>query len=86
MTDESDKHDVIDTDCLEAFDHLYAYLNGELHNEFTLSKIEHHLSHCKSCFSRAQMERELNTRIKEAGASKTPDALKTRLKKLIKDF
>ena len=60
MTDKTDKPDVVDSDCLEAFDHLYAYLNGELHDRLTLAKIEHHLGHCKSCFSRAQMERELN--------------------------
>jgi anti-sigma factor (TIGR02949 family) len=86
MTNESDKHDVIDSDCLEAFDHLYAYLNGELHDERSRAKIEHHLSHCKSCFSRAQMESELNERIKKAGKSKTPDSLQQRLRNLIKDF
>jgi anti-sigma factor (TIGR02949 family) len=86
MTNESDKHDVIDTDCLEAFVHLYAYLNGELHDKPTLAKIEHHLGHCKSCFSRAQMERELNERLKKTGKSTAPEALQKRLRELIKDF
>lgn len=86
MTNETDKHDVMDSDCLEAFDHLYAYLNGELKDKIELQKIEHHLDHCKSCFSRAQMERELNERIKKSGKDKTPEALKNRLRAIIKDF
>lgn len=86
MTDKSDKHDVVDSDCLEAFDHLYAYLNGEIEDKLTLSKIEHHLAHCRSCFSRAQMERELNERIKQTGKEKTPESLQKRLRDLIKDI
>ena len=86
MTDKTDKPDVVDSDCLEAFDHLYAYINGELNDENTLAKIEHHLGHCKSCFSRAQMERELNDRIKKSGKDKTPESLKNRLRDLMDDI
>lgn len=86
MTNESDKYKVVDSDCLEAFDHLYAYLNGELKDEVTLAKIEHHLGHCKSCFSRAQMERELNERMKKSGKDKAPETLKKRLDDLIDDL
>lgn len=86
MTNESDKHDIADSDCLEAFDHLYAYLNNELDNEETIAKMEHHLQHCRSCFSRAQMERELNERLKNTGKDKTPETLQKRLRKLINDF
>jgi anti-sigma factor (TIGR02949 family) len=86
MTNESDKHDAVDSDCLEAFDHLYAYLNDEIEDEHILSRIEHHLGHCKSCFSRAQMERELNERIKNSGKDKTPESLQKRLRNLIDDF
>lgn len=86
MTNNADKTEVIDSDCLEAFDHLYAYLNGELKDEVTLAKIEHHLGHCKSCFSRAQMERELNERMKKSGKDKAPETLKKRLDDLIDDL
>ena len=86
MTNESDKPEVNEIDCLEAFDHLYAYLNNEISDPVDLANIEHHLSHCKSCFSRAQMERELNQRIKETGKSEIPTTLKTRLNKLIDDL
>lgn len=86
MKEPSDKHTGIDDDCLEAFDHLYAYLNGEITDKLTREKLEHHLSHCKSCFSRAQMERELNARIKQSGMEKTPETLQKRLRELIKDL
>ena len=86
LTKPENNSEVIDTDCLEAFDHLYAYLNNEIEDEATLAKVEHHLSHCKSCFSRAQMERELNERIKKTGKDKTPEKLKNRLSQLIDDL
>ena len=86
MTNESDKDHVVDSDCLEAFDHLYAYLNGELDNEEAIQKIEHHLAHCRSCFSRAQMERELNERMKKTGKDKTPEGLQKRLRNLMNEF
>lgn len=86
MTNETDKDKVVDSDCLEAFDHLYAYLNGELKDSETLAKIEHHLGHCKSCFSRAQMERQLNERLKNSGKQKAPESLQKRLRNLLDDF
>ena len=86
MVDKSDKQSVVDSDCLEAFDHLYAYLSGELKDEATRAKMEHHLGHCKSCFSRAQMERQLNERIKQSGKDKTPESLQKRLRNLMDDF
>ena len=87
MTDKSDHHDEIaQSDCLEAFDHLYAYIIGELDDIDTLAKIEHHLGHCRSCFSRAEMERQLNDRIKQTKDDQTPETLKNRLKDLMDSF
>jgi len=86
MTNESDHHEITDSDCLESFDHLYAYLNGELTDKLALAKIEHHLAHCRSCYSRAQMERQLNNRIKQTGKDKPPSSLQKRLRDLMKDF
>jgi len=85
MNDESDKLQIDDNDCLEAMDHLYAYLSGELDDHITSSRIEHHLSHCKSCFSRAEMEREINKRLKESPKVETPETLKKRLQDLLKN-
>ena len=86
MTNKSDKPETNDIDCIEAFDHLYAYLNNELTNPVDISNIEHHLSHCKSCFSRAQMERELNQRMKESGEDEIPESLKNRLNSIMDDL
>ncbi|MBW9256898.1 MAG: zf-HC2 domain-containing protein [Candidatus Thiodiazotropha sp. (ex. Lucinisca nassula)] len=80
------RNEIIDSDCLEAFDHVYAYINGEIDDEQTLAKIEHHLSHCKSCFSRAEMERKINQRLKAAKESSPPEVLENRLKHLIDDL
>ncbi|MGD8568090.1 MAG: zf-HC2 domain-containing protein [Gammaproteobacteria bacterium] len=86
MKEDLDKLHIDDSDCLEAMDHLYAYLSGELDNNATKSKIEHHLSHCKSCFSRTEMERELNKRLKESNKDETPDSLKNRLRHIMEEL
>jgi anti-sigma factor (TIGR02949 family) len=86
MKNDLDKLHIDDSDCLEAMDHLYAYLSGELDDKVALNKIEHHLSHCKSCFSRAEMERELNKRLQESSKEEAPESLKNRLRDLIKDM
>ena len=86
MTNETDNPDVNEIDCLEAFDHLYAYLNDEIRDPVDLANIKHHLSHCKSCYSRAEMERELNERIKESGKSDMPESLQKRLRSIVDDL
>lgn len=87
MTNKSNKPEANEIDCVEAFDHLYAYLNDEITNQVDLVNIEHHLSHCKSCFSRAQMERKINQRMKEESEKeKTPESLQNRLRDLMGDL
>jgi len=86
MTHEHDKPENLDSDCLEAFDHLYAYLNGELKDPKKVAMIEHHLSHCRSCFSRAEFEREINQRLKKSDTQALPSTLAERMKKLIDNF
>ena len=76
----------LDSDCLEAFDYVYAYINNELVDEADLARIEHHLSHCKSCYSRAEMERQINERMRQSKEDKTPDKLKKRLRNLIDEL
>ena len=83
MNDDVDKLHIDDSDCLEAMDHLYAYLNGELDDKKIRAKVEHHLGHCKSCYSRAEIERMLNKRLKETNKDETPEALKKRLQDLM---
>lgn len=85
MTDKSKHHDH-EIDCLEAFDHLYAYLNNEITNPVDLKNIEHHLSHCKSCYSRAQMEKQLNERLTKSADPELPENLKSRLDNLLNEL
>jgi anti-sigma factor (TIGR02949 family) len=87
MSEKKDLPVVTDSDCLEAMDHLYAYLSGELDDDpEKFAIVEHHLGHCRSCFTRAEMERVLNERLRHSGKSETPEALKRRLRKLMDDF
>ena len=86
MTNKSDKPEVSDSDCLEAFDHLYAYINGELNDAHAAAMIEHHLSHCRSCFSRTEMEQALTARIRTSVRRESPALLRARVRKLIDKF
>lgn len=72
----------LDADCLEAFDDVYAYINNELTDPVVLSRIEHHLSHCESCYTRAEMERKINQRIKDSAKPRSPDSLTNKLNDL----
>lgn len=77
-----------DIGCLEAIETLYAWLDGELDDE-QKDGFEHHLSHCKSCYSRAELERSLTGHIRASaksdgnGDSRVPGSLQNRLNKLI---
>lgn len=81
-----------DIDCMEAIESLYAWLDNELDDAETTSNLEHHLSHCKSCWSRAEMEKALTEHLKrslgtknETGqGSQTPGSLQNRLDDLLK--
>ena len=86
MSSKQDKTDIEEIDCLEAIDNLYAYLDGELKDEESILKFKQHLAHCRSCYSRSELEGELNQRIKISGKDATPASLQNRLRKLIKDF
>lgn len=87
MSSREELHGVADSDCLAAMDHLYAYLNGELDDRpETFALVKHHLGHCESCFSRAEMERLLNERLSASGRESAPAALKKRLRGLLDNF
>jgi len=82
MTKEEDKSNTEEIDCLEAIELLYAYLDGELDDE-QLAKYEHHMGHCRSCYSRSELEVALNNRIKKSAKGEAPEALQNRLRHLI---
>lgn len=85
MAKEHDhNHSHIDEiDCTQAIELLYAYLDGEL-NDIELEQFENHLGHCKSCYSRSELETALNKRIKESKNDQVPESLQNRLHDIIK--
>ncbi|MGW8309826.1 MAG: anti-sigma factor family protein [Thiogranum sp.] len=83
MSNDADKTTIEEIDCLEAIDSLYAYLDGELDDPGTIAQFEAHLSHCRSCYSRTEMEKALNARMEAYGGEVAPESLRNRLRNLI---
>ena len=77
------KHDI---GCLQAIEAFYAYLDGELDDPEAIADFEHHLEHCRSCFSRIDMEKALNQRIRKSAKRESPEALRERVGKLMDKF
>lgn len=84
MTDDVEKHEHEEIDCTEAIGHLYAYLDGELTDKIVLAQFEEHLEHCKSCFSRAQLEGVINEKLSSLKEKEeVPDTLQDRLRNIM---
>ena len=83
---KTEKPAVEDIDCLEAVNHLYSYLDGEITDPVQLEKVEHHLGHCRTCYTRTEMERLLSRRIRDAAGDDVPASLQDRLRKMIEKF
>ena len=77
------KHDI---GCLDAIEAFYAYLDGELDDPASIADFEHHLEHCRSCFSRIEMEKALNERMRKTAKRESPEALRDRVGKLMEKF
>ena len=75
-----------DIGCLKAIEMFYAYLDGELEDPEAIAQFEHHLEHCRSCYSRTEFEDLLMARLKAAGSERAPDILKSHLRVLMKNF
>ena len=54
-----------DIGSLEAIEMFYAYLDGELGDTESIDDFEHHLAHCRSCFTRIEFEQLLTDRLRE---------------------
>jgi anti-sigma factor (TIGR02949 family) len=75
-----------DIGCLRAIEAFYAYLDGELDDPEAIADFEHHMEHCRSCYSRADMEKALNRRLRDTARQETPAALRDRVSKLMEKF
>ena len=78
------RHD--DIGCLEAIEALYAYLDGELGDDVTIDQVEAHMAHCRSCYSRKDVERALTEHLRRTHQQVAPADLQSRLKKLMDEF
>jgi mycothiol system anti-sigma-R factor len=81
-----DDNPVDDVGCLEVLEVMYAYIDGELDDPEYVRQIEHHMGHCRSCFSRKEMEMALTEHVRSADSTRAPDSLKRRMKKLMDSF
>ena len=86
MSNKKDTHGHDDIGCLAAIEAFYAYLDGELSDPEAIDDFEHHMSHCRSCFSRAEVEKLLNERMRGSAASKAPEDLRDRVRRLMDEF
>lgn len=83
MANDNDTPDFDEIDCVEAIGYLYAYLDGELRDKDAQTKFEHHLEHCKSCYSRSELEKALNKRLSTMNEEKAPETVQHRLKNIL---
>lgn len=81
---ETDKRD--DIGCLQAIEAFYAYLDGELDDPKSVADFEHHMSHCRSCFSRADVEKLLTERMRQSAGSEVPQELRSRIRRLMDEL
>lgn len=75
-----------DIGCLRAIEAFYAYLDGELDDPESIAEFEHHMEHCRSCFSRVEMEKALSERMRRSAKKASPEALRERVDKLMEKF
>ncbi len=69
-------------DCEEALKRLFEYIDRELDGH-KHEEMDDHLSRCRSCYSRLEFEKKLRQHLKQATDEKAPDALHSKIAKLI---
>ena len=68
--------------CEEVIGKLLEYLDRELDAAAQL-EVERHLETCRGCFSRAEFERRLRSRVAETGEVRAPESLRRRIRALV---
>ena len=86
MKDVENRNERQDIGCLKAIEMFYDYVDGELDESEPLAEFEHHLEHCRSCFSRAEFEGLLTERLKALAAERASDGLRRRMRILMDSF
>ncbi len=86
MNNDKDTHHHDDIGCLRAIEAFYAYLDGELDDPASVAEFEQHMRHCRSCYSRKEIETLLSERLKRTADAHAPEQFKDRLRKLMDEF
>lgn len=73
----------LDIDCEEALRRLAKYLDGELGDQ-EHAAVRRHLETCRSCWSRAEFERRLRTRLGELREGEVSADFERRIRQLIR--
>jgi mycothiol system anti-sigma-R factor len=71
--------------CEDVIEQLFAYLDRDL-DDASSAKIQRHLARCRDCFTRAEFEKRLRAKVREAGAVDAPARLHGRIKGLLDRF
>jgi anti-sigma factor (TIGR02949 family) len=71
--------------CEEVIEQLFEFLDRELESELG-HRIDHHLERCRDCYTRAEFEKRLRSKVNEATEAKAPERLRSRLRQVIDDF
>lgn len=73
------------TNCEAALKVLAEHLDREL-DERRDAQLHDHLESCRSCYSRAEFERQLKAHIRALGADDVPDDVADRIQDLLSTF
>ena len=71
--------------CEEALRRLAEYLDGELNSD-DAKGVAGHLETCRSCYSRAEFERLLKSRVGELRSCESGPEFERRIRTLIREF
>jgi mycothiol system anti-sigma-R factor len=71
--------------CEEVIAHLLEYLDGEI-DANKRAQIDRHLEHCRGCYSRAEFEKALKSKVSQLGEASVSDTLRKRIKSLLDSF
>jgi hypothetical protein len=77
--------DVRTIDCEEALRRLFDFLDAELAGA-PQREMEHHLEHCRSCFSRLEFEKRLKAHTADLGRGPVSEDLERRVRALLDSF
>lgn len=71
--------------CEEVIEQLFDYLDRELDSELH-DRINHHLERCRDCFTRAEFEKRLRSRVNETADVEAPERLRRRIRRVLDEF